>query len=137
MVVESLSAFDRSGKKLWTKAKTTVDTNLYPDAPSPSYCDLELDGKTIWAACACDAVGGKATKALVKLSTEEVHDTSWQAEADPASWRMSLVKANKALYLGTGAATTWPSTTRRPEAPAAGGATPQARRRRLRSMTGS
>src|SRR5215212_739578 len=99
---ESLSAFELSGKKLWTKAKTTVNTNLYPDAPSPSYRDLALDGKTIWAACACDAVGGKAAKALVKLSTEGVHDTSWQAEADPASWGMSLVKANKALYLGTG-----------------------------------
>src|SRR5215210_1132368 len=80
---ESLSAFERSGKKLWTKAKTTVDSSLYPDAPSPSYRDLELDGKTIWAACACDAVAGKAAKALVKLSTEGVHDTSWQAAADP------------------------------------------------------
>src|ERR687895_2189520 len=66
---ESLSAFERSGKKLWTKAKTTVDTSLYPDAPSPSYRDLELDGsgQTIWAACACDAVDGNPAKALVKL----------------------------------------------------------------------
>src|SRR5918998_2622048 len=40
----SLSAFDKdSGTKLWTKAKTTVDTSLYPDAPSPSYRDLALD----------------------------------------------------------------------------------------------
>jgi hypothetical protein len=48
---ESLTAFERAGKKLWTKAKTTVNTTLYPDAPSPSYRDLELDGKTIWARC--------------------------------------------------------------------------------------
>ena len=67
---ESLTAFELSGKKLWTKAKTTVDTTRYPDAPSPGYRDLELDGQTIWAACACDAVGGKAAKVLVKLSTK-------------------------------------------------------------------
>src|SRR5918999_1588914 len=99
---ESLTAFERSGKKLWTKAKTTVNTNLYPDAPSPSYRDLELDGSTIWAACACDAAGGKAAKALVKLSTEGIQDASWRAVADRSSWGMSLVKANGALYLGTG-----------------------------------
>jgi hypothetical protein len=99
---ESLSAFELSGKRLWTKAKTTVDTTLYPDAPSPGYRDLELDGSTIWAACACDAVDGKAAKALVKLSTEGVHDASWRAAADRRSWGMSVVKANGALYLGAG-----------------------------------
>src|SRR5215217_3784435 len=99
----SLSAFELSGKKLWTRAKTTVDSSLYStNAPSPSYRDLELDGNTIWAACACDAVDGKAAKALVKLSTEGVHDTSWRAEADPASWGMSVAEANGALYLGAG-----------------------------------
>ena len=99
---ESLTAFELSGKKLWTKAKTTVNTTLYPDAPTPGYRDLELDGSTIWAACACDKVDGKAAKALVKLSKEGVHNSSWRAEVDPASWGMSLVKANGALYLGTG-----------------------------------
>src|SRR5215216_7299603 len=98
----SLSAFELSGKKLWSRAQTTVDSSLYPNAPSPSYRDLELDGNTIWAACACDAVDGKAAKALVKLSTEGVHDTSWRAAADPPSWGMSVVEANGALYLGTG-----------------------------------
>jgi hypothetical protein len=99
---ESLSAFERSGKKLWTKAKTTVNTALYPDAPSPSYRDLELDGQTIWAACACDAVDGKAAKALVKLDLQGNHDASWRAAADPPSWGMSVAKANGALYLGAG-----------------------------------
>jgi RTX calcium-binding nonapeptide repeat (4 copies) len=99
----SLTAFDKdSGTKVWTKAKTTVNTTRYPDAPSPGYRDLELDGSTIWAACACDAVGGKAAKVLVKLSTKGVHVSSWRAAADPASWGMSLVEANGALYLGTG-----------------------------------
>ena len=99
----SLSAFDKdSGTKLWTKAKTTVDTSLYPDAPSPSYRDLALDGSTIWAACACDAVDGKPAKALVKLSAEGVQDASWRAAADRRSWGMSLARANGALYLGTG-----------------------------------
>src|SRR5215218_2404615 len=101
---ESLTAFERSGKKLWTKAKTTVNTNLYPDAPSPSYRDLELDadGETIWAACACDTVGGKAAKALVKFDLQGNHDASWRAVADRSSWGMSVAEANGALYLGTG-----------------------------------
>jgi hypothetical protein len=99
----SLTAFELSGKKLWTKAKITIDSSRYStNAPSPSYRDLELDGQTIWAACACDFVDGKPAKALVKLSTEGVHDTSWLAEADPASWGMSVVEDNGALYLGAG-----------------------------------
>src|SRR5215207_4083143 len=98
----SLTAFERSGKKLWTKAKTTVNTNLYPDAPSPGYRDLELDGQTIWAACACDAVGGRAAKVLVKFDLQGNHDASWRAAADRSSWGMSLVQANGALYLGAG-----------------------------------
>ena len=100
---ESLTAFDKdSAKKLWTKAKTTVDSTLYPDAPSPSYRDLELDGQRIWAACACDTVGGKAAKALVKLDLQGNRDASWRTAADRSSWGMSLVKANGAVYLGTG-----------------------------------
>ena len=100
----SLTAFDKdSGTPLWSRAKTTVNTTLYPDAPTPGYRDLELDGQTIWAACACDAVGGNPAKALVKLSTEGTHEASWRAAADPASWGMSVLKAtNGALYLGTG-----------------------------------
>ena len=98
----SLTAFELSGKKLWSRAQTTVDSSLYPNAPSPSYRDLELDGQTIWAACACDAVDGKAAKALVKLDLEGYHDVSWRAAADPPSWGMSVAKANGALYLGAG-----------------------------------
>jgi hypothetical protein len=99
---ESLTAFELSGKKLWSRAQTTVDSSLYPDAPSPSYRDLELDGNTIWAACACDAVDGKAAKALVKLSTDGVHNAAWRTAAAPPSWGMSLAKTKGALYLGTG-----------------------------------
>ena len=68
----SLTAFELSGTKLWTTYKTTVNTTLYPDAPTPGYRDLELDadGQTIWAACACDAVDGKVAKVLVKLRTD-------------------------------------------------------------------
>jgi hypothetical protein len=48
-------------------------------------------------------VDGKAAKVLVKLRTDGEQDTSsWLAEADPASWGMSLVEANGALYLGAG-----------------------------------
>jgi hypothetical protein len=101
----SLSAFELSGTKLWTTYKTTVNTTLYPDPPTPGYRDLKLDadGQTIWAACACDAVDGKAAKVLVKLRTDGMPVTSsWLAEADPASWGMSVVEANGALYLGAG-----------------------------------
>jgi hypothetical protein len=104
----SLTAFKLGGGKLWTGAKTTVDSSDYStNAPSPGYRDLELDGSTIWAACACDTVEGEEAKALVKLrtdnlSTDGVHDASWIAEADSASWGMSVVAANGALYLGAG-----------------------------------
>jgi hypothetical protein len=97
----NLSAFDFvTGKTLWTKAKTTVDKSLRAASPTLGYRDLELDGSTIWAACACDAVDGNPAKALVKLNTEGVHDASWIAAADITSWGMSLVDANGALYLG-------------------------------------
>jgi hypothetical protein len=99
----SLSAFEvATGKRLWSRAKTTVDKALYPNAPSPGYRDLERDGSSIWAACACDAVDGNPAKALVKLNTEGVHDASWRAASDPSSWGMSLVNANGALYFGAG-----------------------------------
>jgi hypothetical protein len=101
-----LTAFNKdSSTPLWSspRAKTTVDSTLYSDPPSPGYRDLELDGSTIWAACACDAVGGNLAKALVKLTTDGTPETSWRAAADPASWGMSVLKAtNGALYLGTG-----------------------------------
>jgi hypothetical protein len=126
---ESLSAFERSGKKLWTKAKTTVDSSLYPDAPTPGYRDLELDGKTIWAACACDSVGGKAAKALVKLSTDGVHNGAWRTAAAPPSWGMSLAKTKEALYLGTGGSD---NLAKYDKTAGAGGATHQGRFRWLR-----
>jgi hypothetical protein len=98
----SLTAFDLSGKKLWTKAKTTVNSAWYPDPPTPGYRDLELDGQTIWAACACDAVDSNPAKALVKLDLQGNHDASWRAAADRPSWGMSVVEDNGALYLGAG-----------------------------------
>ena len=101
----SLSAFDfATGKKLWTKAKTTVDPTIRTHDSSPAYRDLELDadGKTIWAACICDKVGGKAAKALVKLDTEGNHDASWFAQAGTGAFGLSVVENNGKLYLGAG-----------------------------------
>ncbi len=99
----SLSAFDLgSGKKMWTKAKTTVDKSLRTHDLAPAYRDLELDGSTIWAACACDAVDGNPAKALVKLSSEGNHVASWRATAGKGAFGHSLVDANGALYLGAG-----------------------------------
>jgi hypothetical protein len=99
----SLSAFDfATGKKRWTKAKTTVDPTIRTHDSSPAHRDLELDGRTIWAACICDAVDGKAAKALIKLDIEGNHDTSWLTEAGEAAFGQSVVDHNGKLYLAAG-----------------------------------
>jgi hypothetical protein len=101
----SLSAFEfATGKKLWTRAKTTVDPDLRPRDSKAAYRDLELDadGKTIWAACVCDAVNANPAKALVKLNVDGNHDASWLAEAGPAAFGHSVVDHNGQLYLGAG-----------------------------------
>ncbi len=101
----SLSGFEfATGKKLWTRAKTSVDKSLHPNDLSPSYHDLELDasGKTIWAACTCDAVNGNPAKALVRLTDRGVHDASWVAKAGAGAFGHSVVEANGELYLGAG-----------------------------------
>ena len=101
----SLSAFEfATGKRLWTKAKTTVDPSLRTHDNSPAYRDLELDadGKTIWAACVCDTVDANPAKALVKLSTEGKHDASWLAEAGKGAFGYSVVDHNEKLYLSAG-----------------------------------
>jgi hypothetical protein len=135
----SLSAFDfATGEKLWTKAKTEADTVRAHDS-KPAYRDLELDadGKTIWAACICDKVDGKAAKALVKLDLQGNHDASWLTQAGTGTFGLSVVDHDGKLYLAPGAATSWPSSTRGPGASSAGSKTPQARHRQWRSMTGS
>src|ERR671915_2593287 len=107
----SLSAFDfATGKKLWTRAKTTVDTTLHSSSLAAGYRDLELDadGRTIWAACGCDAVVGpdgapNPAKALVKLDAEGDHDASWVTEAAVAdAYGISVAQTNGNLYLGAG-----------------------------------
>jgi len=102
----SLSAFDfATGTKLWTKAKTTVDPTIRTHDSSPAYRDLELDadGQTIWAACICDAVDGRAAKALVKLDIEgNYHDAEWMTEAGEAAFGQSVVDHNGKLYLAAG-----------------------------------
>ena len=65
------------GERLWTRATASVDPALRAHSNAPGYRDLELDGRTIWAACICDSVAGAPAKALVRLSTEGQHDTSW------------------------------------------------------------
>jgi len=100
----SLTAFDfATGKKLWTRAKTAVDAIRAHDS-KPAYRDLELDadGKTIWAACICDKVDGKAAKALVKLDTEGNHDASWLTQAGTGSFGQSVVDHNGKLFLAAG-----------------------------------
>jgi len=101
----SLSAFDfATGKKLWTKAKTSVDKTIRTHNNSPAYRGLELDadGQTIWAACVCDAVNADPAKALVKLDTEGNHDPSWVTEAGAGAFGFSVVDHNGKLYLAAG-----------------------------------
>ena len=103
----SLSAFDfATGKKLWTKAKTTVDPTIRTHDSSPAYRDLELDAddpQTIWAACICDAVDGNAAKALVKLDIEGKHYAEeWLTDAGEAAFGQSVVDHNGKLYLAAG-----------------------------------
>ena len=99
----SLSAFDfATGKELWTRAKTSVDPTIRTHDSKPAYRDLELDGRTIWAACICDAVNGDPAKALVKLDSEGHHDTSWLTQAGKGAFGESVVKYNGKLYLGAG-----------------------------------
>jgi hypothetical protein len=100
----SLSAFDfDTGEKLWTKAKTEVDTVRAHDS-KPAYRDLELDadGKTIWAACICDKVDANPAKALVKLDTEGKHYASWLTQAGTGSFGQSVVDHNGKLFLAAG-----------------------------------
>jgi RTX calcium-binding nonapeptide repeat (4 copies) len=102
---DSLSAFEFArGKKraLWSRAKITVDKSLHERNNKAAYRDLELDGKTIWAACACDAVDGKPAKALVKLSTEGIHDASWITRAAKDSFGHEVVDRGRKLYLAAG-----------------------------------
>ena len=99
----SLSAFEfKTGKELWTRAETSVDPSIRTHDSKPAYRDLELDGRTIWAACICDAVNGDPAKALVKLDSEGHHDTSWLTQAGTGAFGESVVKYNGKLYLGAG-----------------------------------
>src|SRR5215210_5780057 len=94
----SLSAFEfATGKRLWTRAKTSVDPTRRTHDSKPAYRDLELDGRTIWAACICDAVNGDPAKALVKLGTQGKHDTSWLTEAPAIAFGESVVNYNGEL----------------------------------------
>jgi hypothetical protein len=100
----SLQAFDFAGRnKLWTRAKTAVDPDIRTHKTAPGYRDLELDGPTIWGACACDSVDGNPAKALVKLSTEGAHDASYLPErAGVAAFGISVAHYSGSLYLGAG-----------------------------------
>jgi hypothetical protein len=105
----ALSAFDFStGKKLWTRAKTIVAPDIRTHTTVSAYRDLELDGSTIWAACACDWVQGpdgaaNPAKALVKLSTEGAHDPSYSPKnAGVGAFGISVVHSGETVYLGAG-----------------------------------
>jgi Ca2+-binding RTX toxin-like protein len=102
---DSLSAFGSAGSKkrpLWSRAKITIDKSLHERVHEAAYRDLERDGKTIWAACVCDAVNGKPAKALVKLSTEGSHDASWVTKAATDSYGHEVVQHDDKLYLAAG-----------------------------------
>jgi hypothetical protein len=89
---------------LWTRANTAVDPSLRPHETNPGYRDLELDanGETIWAACACDTINGQPAKALAKLDTEGIRDPFWLVNAGVQGYGISLVQDANTLYLGAG-----------------------------------
>ena len=98
-----LSAFDfKSGSKLWSRAKTTVDPDLRTHVLGAGYRDLERDGSTIWAACGCDWVNGNPVKAMVKLDTEGGHDPSWKTVAGTGGFGISVAQDSGNLYLAAG-----------------------------------
>jgi Ca2+-binding RTX toxin-like protein len=101
-----LSAFDvATGKLLWSRAQTFVDQTVHSHSPSQGYRDLERDGSTIWAACVCDNVNVSPSRALalIKLSTEGVHDTSWVANVVATDiMGISVAQTSDNLYLGVG-----------------------------------
>ena len=102
---DRLSAFESAGSKkrpLWSRARITLNKSLHDRVHEAAYRDLERDGKTIWAACVCDAVNGKPAKALVKLDTEGVHDTSWVTKAATDSYGHEVVEHDGKLYLAAG-----------------------------------
>jgi hypothetical protein len=101
-----LSAFDvTTGKLLWSRAQTFVDQSIHSHNPPVGYKDLERDGSTIWAACVCDNVSVSPSRALalIKLSTEGVHDTSWVANVVATDiMGISVAQTSDKLYLGVG-----------------------------------
>ena len=101
-----LSAFDTTtGKKLWGRAQTFVDQSIHSHNPPVGYRDLERDGSTIWAACACDDLSVSPSKALalVKLSTEGERDSSWVADVVATDIEgFSVTQSADKLYLGVG-----------------------------------
>ena len=103
-----LSAFDfSSGQTLWTRAKTAVDQSIHSHNPAPGYRDLELDadGRTIWAACACDDVSVSPSKALglIKLDTGGDHASRWVADVGGKGVvGISVTQTKGNLYLGAG-----------------------------------
>jgi hypothetical protein len=101
-----LSAFDvATGKLLWSRAQTFVDQTVHSHNPPAGYKDLERDGSTIWGACVCDNVNVSPSRALalIKLSTEGVHDTSWVANVVATDiMGISVAQTSDNLYLGVG-----------------------------------
>jgi Ca2+-binding RTX toxin-like protein len=94
-----------TGKLLWSRAKTAVDTTIHSHNPPAGYKDLERDGSTIWGACVCDDLSVSPSKAwaLVKLSTEGDHDTRWVADVRSTDiMGISVAQTTDTLYLGAG-----------------------------------
>ena len=99
----SLTAFDfATGDQLWSRSRTKIDPDIRGRQTVPGYRDLLLDGQTIWAACACDAVEGERAKAMVKLGTDGRHYSSWVTEAGKGSVGQAVLQYNNKLYLGAG-----------------------------------
>lgn len=101
----SLSAFEFSGRKLWTRTKLGINPGLRGHKTSPAYRDMVLSGKTIWVACQCDRVDSATdnAKSLIKLNTHGRWDQSFKPQgAGTTAWGVAVELIDGNLYLGAG-----------------------------------
>jgi hypothetical protein len=93
-------------QKVWSgRSAVTTNPALRAHTTKPAYRDLMWKDNAIYAACQCDALEGTAVKALVRLSTDGIHDPSFAPSglnADGAATGLAISTDGIDLYLGAG-----------------------------------
>ena len=102
---QSLTAFNVSGAKLWTRTKVGINPSIRGHNTPAAYRDMELSGSTIWVACQCDRVDSQQdnAKSLIKLDTEGHWQSSFEpAQAGESATGIAIEVIGGDLYLGAG-----------------------------------